>query len=67
MPISPMCERNTTKIPQSQVGFLKYVVMPMYQAMEFVCPEVEETGSACLKRNLGHWERESIYSKICVI
>ena len=31
LPLSPMCNRDTTMIPVSQIGFIKFIVLPSYQ------------------------------------
>lgn len=37
---SMLCDRNTTKINKSQVGFIKFVVIPQFETMLNVIPEV---------------------------
>lgn len=59
MPVSPMCDRGTTKIPQSQVGFVTYVVLPMFQALERVCPTIKESVMPVLESNLEYWTKET--------
>ena len=29
--ISPLCDRNTTQVPQSQIGFIDYIVHPLWE------------------------------------
>ena len=29
-PISPLCDRKSTNIPQSQLGFISYIIEPTY-------------------------------------
>nr|XP_034190050.1 uncharacterized protein LOC117608685 isoform X2 [Osmia lignaria] len=31
LPVTPLCDRHTTSIPKIQVGFLKFVVTPLYE------------------------------------
>ena len=33
LPISPLCDRVTTNIPESQVGFITYITTPAYAAL----------------------------------
>ena len=41
--ISPLCDRKTTNIPQSQIGFISYIIEPTYailtEASHFVATE----------------------------
>lgn len=42
-PVSPLCDRRTTNIPQSQIGFITYIIEPTYailtEASHFVATE----------------------------
>ncbi|XP_053984430.1 uncharacterized protein LOC128879363 isoform X2 [Hylaeus volcanicus] len=31
LPVTPLCDRHTTSIPKIQVGFIKFVVTPLYE------------------------------------
>ena len=33
LPISPLCDRNSTNIPESQVGFITYITTPAFTAL----------------------------------
>mmetsp|Transcript_4563 Transcript_4563/g.8962 ORF Transcript_4563/g.8962 Transcript_4563/m.8962 type:complete len:537 (-) Transcript_4563:42-1652(-) len=54
--ISPLMERETTRIAQSQVGFIKFIVLPTFEAMALVSPEVGQVPVPTLKQNLVEWE-----------
>ncbi len=41
MNVSMLCDRYTTNIHKSQVGFIKFVVMPQFERMLDIIPEVE--------------------------
>ena len=43
--ISPLCNRHKTKLGESQVGFITYVVYPLFDAWSKIVPEI----SVCLK------------------
>ena len=45
MDISPLCDRNNTKINESQIGFITYVVAPLFVAWSKLVPEI----SICLQ------------------
>ncbi|KAL5110337.1 Calcium/calmodulin-dependent 3'5'-cyclic nucleotide phosphodiesterase 1A [Taenia crassiceps] len=34
LPCSPLCDRRTTMVPQSQVGFINFIVMPTFQLLK---------------------------------
>ncbi|CAJ0959815.1 unnamed protein product, partial [Mesorhabditis belari] len=43
IPISPMCDRNNVTIEQSQVGFIDYIVHPLYETWaDLVYPDAQE-------------------------
>merc|ERR1719225_1130306 len=31
--ISPLCDRDTTQVPQSQIGFIDYIVVPLFNTV----------------------------------
>ncbi|KAF8570443.1 hypothetical protein P879_01545 [Paragonimus westermani] len=33
LPISPLCDRNTVVVPQSQIGFIDFIVEPCFQVL----------------------------------
>lgn len=33
LPISPLCDRKTTSIPESQIGFITYITTPCYKVL----------------------------------
>ncbi|CAH8639981.1 unnamed protein product [Schistosoma rodhaini] len=33
LPISPLCDRNTVVVPQSQIGFIDFIVEPSFQVL----------------------------------
>ena len=56
--ISPLCDRKTTSIPESQVGFIQYVVQPSFEVLGLCVSFVEETVLPLLRTNLDHWFAE---------
>ncbi|KAH7647415.1 cGMP phosphodiesterase A4 [Cryptosporidium bovis] len=57
LPISPMCDRDSTDVPKSQVGFLNFVCLPLFQELCFV--DVEGDVRRCIDRileNINNWE-----------
>jgi hypothetical protein len=41
MPISFLCDRTTSNIPQSQVGFINGLILPMFIVLEETLPMLE--------------------------
>lgn len=42
IPISPLCDRSSTKPPDGQLGFINYVVKPAFLVLEKCLPKVDE-------------------------
>jgi len=40
--VSPMCDRLTTRVYKSQIGFIEFVVLPLFNAFSMVAPWVGE-------------------------
>mmetsp|Transcript_14325 Transcript_14325/g.22812 ORF Transcript_14325/g.22812 Transcript_14325/m.22812 type:complete len:488 (-) Transcript_14325:42-1505(-) len=55
LPISPLCDRTTTPVAESQVGFIQYVVLPAYQALARVLPTAD-LHVVQLRQNSAYWE-----------
>jgi cAMP-specific phosphodiesterase 4 len=41
MPISMLCDRTTVKINKSQMGFINFVVIPQFEMMLNIMPEIQ--------------------------
>lgn len=55
LPISPNCDRNTTSTPESQVGFIRFVVEPAFEVLGTFIPFVEDMVMTIISANLDHW------------
>ncbi|CEL96803.1 unnamed protein product [Vitrella brassicaformis CCMP3155] len=57
LPVSPLCDRNNLDLRESQVGFIEYIVKPVYDLMnEFYCSEVVQHDCVeNLNRNCEFW------------
>ena len=60
LPVSPLCDRDSTKVYAAQVGFLDFVVAPFFQTAAFVFgdqpdPLQEVPLLKQLSRNRQHW------------
>lgn len=55
LPPSPFMDRSTGNLPKSQVGFIGFLVMPLYETW---CDVFEESTPALegLQRNLAYWK-----------
>ncbi|CAB9517448.1 affinity cAMP-specific and IBMX-insensitive 3',5'-cyclic phosphodiesterase [Seminavis robusta] len=58
MPISNLCNRATVNIPDSQFGFMNFVVQPSYDVLGQLLPEVQEAVLPIVSRNLDYWQLE---------
>ena len=62
--ISPNCDRNTTKRPDSQIGFINFVVKPAYEVLADVIPNVRETILPVIESNLSYWNEQKTQKKL---
>eukprot|EP00956_Cyclotella_meneghiniana_P026177 scaffold55937_cov64-Cyclotella_meneghiniana.AAC.1 len=58
VPISPNCDRNIVKRPDSQIGFIKFVVKPAYEVLGDILPAVKESILPIIDNNLQYWEEQ---------
>ena len=52
LPVSLLCDRETTVVSKSQIGFIKFVVRPTFETIKLIAPEINpyiETISKNLK------------------
>ena len=56
VPISPNCDRNVVKKPDSQIGFIKFVVKPAYEVLGDILPAVKNNVLPVIEGNLEYWE-----------
>ena len=64
-PVSMYCDKDTTIIPKSQIGFLKNIALPLYEILaEYL--ESSDINSCVeqVKINIGVWEYELSSSRI---
>lgn len=55
IPVSPMMNRNNPNIPRGQIGFIEYIVKPLFENWNALFPQT----SICLqnlKQNRSNWE-----------
>merc|ERR1712032_1736603 len=56
LPISPVCDRNETKKPDSQIGFIQFVVKPAYEVPADIIPAVGDNILPVINSNVVYWE-----------
>ncbi|CAB9531509.1 affinity cAMP-specific and IBMX-insensitive 3',5'-cyclic phosphodiesterase [Seminavis robusta] len=55
LPISPNCNRHTTLKADSQIGFVKFVILPAYEVLGGIIPQVKERVAPIVEDNLEYW------------
>mmetsp|Transcript_3422 Transcript_3422/g.8314 ORF Transcript_3422/g.8314 Transcript_3422/m.8314 type:complete len:344 (+) Transcript_3422:1682-2713(+) len=58
LPISPQCNRDTTSIPDSQIGFIEFVVLPSFQVLSSALPVIKDVCLPHLQSNLLYWKEK---------
>jgi len=58
IPISLLCDRHTTKMADSQIGFISFVVRESFEVLALAVPEVTERIMPTLERNMKYWTNE---------
>jgi len=56
LPLSPLCDRATTKKKQSQIGFIKFVVQPSIQLLGEIMPRFRKVVFPYIDKSLEYWE-----------
>ena len=55
LPISFLCDRTSVQITQSQPGFMNYIVIPLFQTIADLMPNLKHLEQAG-KQNLENWQ-----------
>ena len=58
LPVSPLCDRQTTLITESQLRFMRFVVKRGFDLLAKCIPEVNDTALRQCAKNLEYWEGE---------
>ncbi len=56
LPISPLCDRNSTDLASSQRDFIRYIVLPAFEVLGSIIPEVDRVVVPQIVQNLEYWE-----------
>lgn len=59
LPVSFLCDRETTLIPKSQVGFIKNIIMPTFNLIAALLPNTD-TIMNYINNNLDKWNEEDM-------
>lgn len=58
LPISPLCDRTTTNRPDSQIGFITYVILPTFELVGKLIPDVATQIVPIIQSNLQYWQQQ---------
>jgi hypothetical protein len=58
LPISPLCDRENTNLASSQRDFIKFVVLPSYEVLGRILPNVATKILPMIHDNLEYWESQ---------
>ena len=61
--VSIMCDRTTTNIAGGQAGFIQFVVMPIFQQLANVCPEINALQLESGRENIEKWKIRAEHEK----
>eukprot|EP00753_Platysulcus_tardus_P017967 PLAT6653.1.p1 GENE.PLAT6653.1~~PLAT6653.1.p1 ORF type:complete len:473 (+),score=173.28 PLAT6653.1:258-1676(+) len=54
--VSPFCDRVKSSVSKCQIGFLRFIVMPLFEQWGKYLPALQPQFSSNLQRNLEEWE-----------
>merc|ERR1712113_192671 len=57
LPVSPMCDRISTNIPGSQIGFIDFIVQPAFEVVSKTLPRLGEVCLSHLALNRECWRQ----------
>ena len=55
LPVSFLCDRDTSNVPKSQIGFINFVIIPTFDLLKDAFPSLEYL-LVNAKKNLAEWE-----------
>jgi len=58
LPVAPFMDRDRVTKPTAQIGFIKYVLLPLFEALNKLYPEIEEIALEHLRQALAHYEKK---------
>lgn len=61
LPVSMLCDRDTTNIPNSQIFFINFFVKELIISFQEICPKFKELFDEA-EANIKHWEKLKVSS-----
>merc|ERR1712194_329564 len=58
LPISPLCDRDTVNVQDSQINFIKFVIQPTFELLGRIIPRANEEIRPNIDNNLEYWKQE---------
>jgi hypothetical protein len=56
--VSPLCDRATVSVPASQLGFIKFVVLPLFEVLATMIPHARVMCFPFLNSSVEYWEAQ---------
>ncbi|XP_077312298.1 high affinity cGMP-specific 3',5'-cyclic phosphodiesterase 9A [Lithobates pipiens] len=56
LPVTPFMDRDTVTKPKAQIGFIKFVLLPLFETMMKLFPQIEEAMVRPLQEARDHYE-----------
>ena len=63
MAVSPLCDRTTVSLPESQLGFIKFVVLPLFEVLGTMMPHARAVCLPFLSNSIEYWEGQKAEAK----
>lgn len=57
LPVAPFMDRDRVTKATAQIGFIRYVLLPLFEALNKLFPELEEIALLNLRQSLVHYEK----------
>lgn len=64
MAISPLCDRTTVSLPDSQTGFIKFVVFPLFEVLAIMIPHARVKCIPFMNSSVEYWESQITEGRI---
>lgn len=57
LPVAPFMDRDRVTKATSQIGFIRYVLLPLFEALALLFPDLDEVAVMNLRQSMAHYER----------
>jgi len=58
LPVTPLCDRDTVSRPESQSGFVEFIIKPTFEVLVGIMPKIGEKIIPILDDNLAYWNSQ---------